>query len=193
MRGTRPRGDIAEHSAASYEHHPVEDLEPIIEPDLHGPEVKEALDRVLTLLTKGTSSAITVGVRCFTLARACGLLDDYNGALIGEASQCSRQAIDKAALKFKDKAGLSFLWTGRPESTRIKCSVVHLAINAEDPDGVERQRTARAKASLKNKNARARRRMEEQRIAQLLGPTATQEQIEEATDKQLAIQEKRNA
>ncbi len=168
-------------------HHPIDNIEPGLEPQHYGPEVKEAIDRILTLLTRGTSSAITAGVRCFTLARACGLLEDYNGALVAEASECTRQAVDKAALRFKDRHGLSFMWTGKPENTRIKCAVVQIAMNADDPDGIERRRTARAKAALKNRNAAQNRKLEEKRIAVLLGPTATPEQIQVATDKAIVL------
>jgi hypothetical protein len=109
---------------ASYEHHPMDDMEPISEKDLA--EVGRSLSKILVWMAE-PRSIVGYGQRLWVFLYSVRpdliegqTLDDF-----GKLNNATRQAMDKVVQQFQDNFGVKGRNTKRSE-TRIQCQQSHL-------------------------------------------------------------------
>ncbi len=162
MSGGGLRGDIAEHSAASYEHHPVDDLEPKPEERHFDVAAGEIVYRMIHLIVGKRCTPRKAAIHALAMAHVLKISEDFDETKIAVQLGCSKQLVSRTVLEFKDGLELASLYTGKTPQARVNCRKAQLATNAADPSLVKKRNAAIAEAS--------RRRLENLKAAPLALP-----------------------
>lgn len=96
-----PFSDPADYSSASYEHHPMEDIEPL---DMSPAESASAIRTLLAIIVSRKNKALAV--ECLCIATGMGFAEGKTMTEVAKTHGVSKQAVSKEVVRMADELGL---------------------------------------------------------------------------------------